>query len=70
MDDAPEAPKSQFSGPSVEVRPRLERALDELRAGAEPGPTLEAVQEECEAAGQEAELAAAYEEWESFADPA
>ena len=62
VDDTEKAPKSEFSGPSLELRPRLERALDELRAGAEPGLTLESVQEECEAAGQEAALAAAYAE--------
>ncbi len=68
MDDAEKALKSEFSGPSRELRPRLERALDELRAGAAPAATLDAVQEECEEAGQQAELAAAYAEILSSAE--
>ena len=60
MEDAAKAPLSQFSESNGEARDRLESALAELCAGAEPLPVLEALQEQAEQAGQEDALADAY----------
>src|SRR5687768_5419718 len=56
------APEAQFSETSSDLRARLASALDELHRGADAGPVLDAVQEESERCGAEAELAAAYAE--------
>jgi tetratricopeptide (TPR) repeat protein len=60
VDDAAKAPLSQFSEANAEARDRLESALAELCAGAEPLAVLEALQEQAEQAGREDALAQAY----------
>jgi len=60
VDDVAKAPLSEFSGTEADARAKLESALAELRAGADPLPLLEALQEQAEQGGHEDALAAAY----------
>lgn len=62
MDEAARLPQPQFSGPRSELRARLERALEELRDGADATAALEVLQCAAEHAQAEGALAELYAE--------